>query len=141
MNRGPHNSGGRAVPNPEKFMTLLYLRAGKKFNINDFTTDTWTLDNYNLMRQVPIIEMLADNPIDMAEELIELSMTAEWQGSQRRPIKRGDIFCWGYTPWVFIPTAEAKAFEKFDVEVLPLKSWPKYGIARLSAEEYKDRLA
>ena len=140
MSKGPQNDGGYMVPNMERYMTLLYLRAERQFNLNDYTTDTWIVEDYNLMRQLPIAEMLTDNPVDMAEELIELSMTAEWQGAQRRPIKRGDIFCWGYVPWVFVPTAETEAFEAFGVKILPLKTWPKYGIAQLSEDILKDKL-
>jgi hypothetical protein len=136
----PQNDGGYLLPDWQKSMTLLYLRSSKQFNLNDYTMDVWQPEDYNLMRQLPVAEMLTDNPVDMAEELIELSMTAEWQGAQRRPIKRGDIFCWGYTPFVFIPTAETKAFEEFGVTVFPLKSWPKYGIAQLSEDILKDKL-
>ena len=75
MSRGPQNSGGLSIPNMTKYMSLMYLRAEKEYDLNDYVTDTWRIEDYNLMRQLPIAEMTTDNPVDMAEELIELSMT------------------------------------------------------------------
>ena len=118
--------------NPTKFVTLLYLSDKAYFT----TADNVNISDYYLARRMPLAEMFGKNTVDLAEELIEMTVSVDWRRQQRRPIMCGDIMCHGAEPWVYVKYDKVK--DKEDVTMFRLKTWPDYAIKALPLNSVKE---
>jgi hypothetical protein len=113
--------------NPEKYTTLLYLSDDIDFGSSMLTMKDWDPEWYYVVRQMPTAEMFGADIVQLAEEMIQMSVSADWRRQQRRPIMCGDIICKGNDPWMYIRFDDMDIPMK-DASIVRLTRWPNYGL-------------
>ena len=99
------NSFSEAIRDPTKFFTLFFMEDGYTPELELYMEDQWDPSKYCAVRSMPIAEMMSKTAEDLGQEVLEMTMSAEWQKQYRRPIKQGDILCIGRVPWIYVSTA------------------------------------
>lgn len=115
---------------PDKAMSLLYLADNVAFDVHKMFAGVWTPEWYYLVRQMPLAEMRGVDVLELAEELIQLTISADWCKQQRRPVMCGDIVCRGRDPWMYVKTEDLdKTTSRFSR--IRLVAWPDYSVVSL----------
>jgi len=116
--------------NYEKWVTLLYLDDKIEYNAQAYADDDWSSDWYYIVQLIPRLEMLGKNEPEIFEEFIQQTSTGEWLEQERRPIRCGDIICFGNQPWML--AQEDKVLQSLPAHKLQV--WSDYRIVQLAQE-------
>jgi hypothetical protein len=133
--------------NAEKFMTLMYItdEMQKQYPQVILYEGNWNPELYYIVRQMPLVEMLHQDPAQLAEELVEMTNSPDWRAQSRRPVGVGDVFCCGLIAWMYAHTKVAEEINKRISMPLPavtLAAWPDFTIINLpiSIDSVKEML-
>ena len=91
-------------------------------------------DNYYLAAQLPLDELLSTRPIDVAIEVIHMTMASDWRGKGRRPARLGDIMGIGRDAWMFCRVDDIKKPRMKQHESIVLLDAPEYAIVRVPGD-------
>lgn len=116
--------------NPEKYVSLVYLNDKLSFSTDTMFTGKWDPDWYCLIRQMPTAEMFGRDIVELAEELIQLTVSADWRRQNRRPVMCGDIICKGLDPWMYVRLEDLDD-QTHKFSLVRLTAWPNYGLISL----------
>ena len=119
----------------EPFITLWYLTEDRPYECDVYCNGLWKTDWYAPVYHMPVREMLSDNTVALAEELVTLSAGSDWVQQYKRPLRRGDIFVVGDVRWLFAATRDNEAFAKMGLQVTPLPTWPDTSIVQIPKTE------
>ena len=106
-----------------------------------FLTGAWSIDDYCLIMQMPIAEMLSNTVIELSEELIRMSLDSEWVKQHRRGVGQGDIFYVGTVPWLYVFMTNADVFTRAGMELAQSRCWPQAAVVRLTTDEKEPQCA
>jgi hypothetical protein len=111
----------------KKHVTLMYLEAGRQFDMGKYLSGDWSGDWYMAALHMPTCEMFSKTATGIADELLAITASSDWLSHNRRAIKTGDIMNVDGVPWVFtksdcsVSTANTKKLEQWgNILITPL---------------------
>lgn len=113
------------------YVKLLYTSAAiRDFPVAEILAGTRrvTPDDYLLTLSIPIMEMTAKEPVNMMEELMAMTASAEWQGQFRRSPACGDIMRYDTDHWMLVKKSDIKHLAIADTNFIILPERKTYAI-------------
>jgi len=94
----------------EPVVALSYMEDNIPFDISMFTADTpkWADCMYRQVLVCPVVEMAANNVIELARSLIEMCAGYLWISRRNRPIRDGDVFDVDNERWLIVTDTYSK---------------------------------
>ena len=122
-------------------VTLWFLETGREFRASQICRKGLNVDQYCRIYQAPCSEMLSRPtaevtlPEALADELVKITVAADWSKQYKRPLMVGDVFSIGPEHWVYCTTHDQDIFQQAGIPTIPLKAWNKIAIAKIEKKD------